>query len=87
MIHSAGSGRLTAPMKLRSAMKHQAGIIDQARPEQIAGGERGRFGDCPAASRMSSPHIWMTLIGTPRITAAHRPMRSERRTMRGSRAP
>jgi hypothetical protein len=32
VTHSAGSGRLTAPMKLRSAMKHQAGIIDHANP-------------------------------------------------------
>jgi hypothetical protein len=32
VIHSAGSGRLTAPMKLRSAMKHQAGIIHHTNP-------------------------------------------------------
>ena len=32
VIHNAGSGRLTAPMKLRNAMKHQAGIIDQSSP-------------------------------------------------------
>jgi hypothetical protein len=32
VIANAGSGRLTAPMKLRKAMKHQAGIIDHVNP-------------------------------------------------------
>src|SRR5262245_32361229 len=36
---------------------------------------------------MSSPQSWATLMGTPSITAAQSPTRSERRTMRGSRAP
>ena len=47
VTHSAGSGRLTAPMKLRSAMKHQAGIIDQVEPGEIARGERRRLGRLP----------------------------------------
>src|SRR5262245_3209098 len=36
---------------------------------------------------MSSPQSCATLTGTPIITAAHRPTRSARRTMRGSLAP
>ena len=41
VIHSAGSGRFTAPMKLRRAMKAQAGTRHQARPVEIAAGQRG----------------------------------------------
>ena len=32
VIHSAGSGRFTAPMKLRRAMKVQPGMMAQAMP-------------------------------------------------------
>ena len=42
VIHSAGSGRFTAPMKPRSAMNHQPGTRLQPRPIEILAGKRAR---------------------------------------------
>ena len=87
VIHSPGAGRLTAPMKPRTARNHSAGVMPHARPNRYCCARRAVAGAWPSASRICSPNSGNAIIGSEISSAAQRPTRSARRTMRGLRAP